>query len=266
MNDTVESKFNPKDAFCEIKRQWTEWAERNNAKKWILGISGGKDSLVVAALASRIFGYENVYGVMMPNGIQSDQGDAERAIKETGINPLEVNIGKAYEELIDGIAFCGIQGNRGNVHEDTRINLPPRIRMAVLFGIAQTIGAMVLNTDNLSERICGYSTLGGDDMGSYAPIQNLTVTEVLELGDWLGLPYDLVHKKPGDGLQKCGDEERLGLKYADLDVLIRTGIGSLELIATAINWYRRNRFKSKMIVLEGPEFGYPNAFSDGRIN
>ena len=117
-------------------------------------------------------------GQCYPCGVQKDQSDAARAIAVTGIVKAEANIGKVFEEMLDAIAYCGIvKDNKPSV--DTRINLPPRLRMAMLFGIGQSIGAFVLNTDNLSERITGYSTFGGDDFGSYAPIQDLTVTEVL---------------------------------------------------------------------------------------
>lgn len=257
-------EFNPEYAFGKIEEHWKNWADRSGAKKFILGMSGGKDSTIVAGLAARIFGPENIYGVMMPCGVQKDQSDAARAIAITGIVKAEANIGKAFEEMLDAIAYCGIVNNN-KPSVDTRINLPPRLRMAMLFGIGQSIGAFVLNTDNLSERITGYSTFGGDGFGSYAPIQDLTVTEVLRLGDWLGLPHDLVHKKPGDGLQEDGDEDRLGLKYADLDNLIRTGNGSDDLVERSTALYIKNRFKTDVVCLPGPTFGYPNGFWDGTV-
>lgn len=257
-------EFKPDEAFEAIKEHWTNWAEKAGAKKFVLGMSGGKDSTIVAGLAARIFGKENVYGVMMPNGTQTDKVDAENAIAVTGIVKAEANIGKMFEEAVDAIAYCGLLD--GKVSDDTRINLAPRLRMVMLFGIGQSIGAFVLNTDNLSERITGYSTFGGDDFGSYAPIQDLTVTEVVTLGDWLGLPYELVHKKPGDGLQASGDEERLGLTYEALDKLIRTGVGTDELIKRAVALYVKNRFKTDIICLPGPAFNnYPNGFRDGTV-
>ena len=120
-----------------------------------------------------------------------------------------------FYNLLDAFDANGIEPSI-----DTKINIPPRLRMTATYAVAQTFGGIVLNTSNLTEDILGYCTLWGDTTGSYAPIQGLTVTEVLKLGDYIGIPYDLVHKTPADGLQTLSDEERLGVKYADVDQFI----------------------------------------------
>ena len=132
--------------------------------------------------------------------------------------------------------------------------------MSTLFAVAQSVNGIVLNTCNLTEDILGYNTLFGDDSGSFAPIKRLTVTEVIKLGDWLGIPYELTHKTPVDGLQPLSDEEKLGMKYSDVDEFIRTGRynGNTELKDKIMNMYKKNRFKTLIVDLPCPEFNMPN--------
>lgn len=254
--------FDPETAYRIIRGHWLQFAGSTGIYKFVLGISGGKDSTVCAKLAADIFKPENVYGVMMPNGEQKDIADAEAVFEVTRINKLTINIGKAYEEMIDGIAYSGI--NEG-ISADTKINLPPRLRMAALYGVAQSVGGLVLNTDNAAEIGVGYYTIFGDGAGSYGPLRELTVGEVVALGDWLGLPKELTHKKPGDGLQEQGDEDRLGIKYSDLDRLIRTGHGNKAVIDKVCNMYRKNRFKMDIVNIPCPNMGYKNFLLTGKI-
>ena len=247
--------FNPEQAFNTISDDWKKWAAAHNVKQWVVGISGGKDSTVVAALAAKIFGADNVLGVLMPNGVQQDIKDSEAICSVLGIRHCEVNIGNAYEEMMDAVVFGALrpQGLK-RASADTVTNIPARLRMTTLYAIAQSTDRMVLNTSNLSEDVIGYCSLWGDDTGSYAPIQGLTVTEVISLGDWLGLPHNLTHKTPIDGLQPKTDEEKLGFSYADLDRYIREDIGTPELKAKVDALYLRNKFKTDMIHIEGPNF------------
>ena len=204
---------------------WTKSIlEKNHQTKIVIGISGGKDSSVVAAICAKAIDPENVIGVMMPCGIQKDIGDSQKLIDFLGIKSTTVNIGNAFNDLCNAINL-GVE-----LSYDTKTNLPARLRMSTLYAVAQTVGGFVANTCNLSEDYApgGYATLFGDNAGSFAPIQDMTVSEVIEVGEDLGLPYNLLHKTPIDGLQPLSDEEKIakqtGLKgwtYARFDKLIR---------------------------------------------
>ena len=204
---------------------WTKSIlEKNHQTKVVIGISGGKDSSVVAAICAKAIGPENVIGVMMPCGIQKDIGDSQKLINFLGIKSTTVNIGNAFNDLCNAINL-GVE-----LSYDTKTNLPARLRMSTLYAVAQTVGGFVANTCNLSEDYApgGYATLFGDNAGSFAPIQDMTVSEVIEVGEDLGLPYNLLHKTPIDGLQPLSDEEKIakqtgieGWTYARFDKLIR---------------------------------------------
>lgn len=242
--------FCPLTAYEIIADRWREWAKSVGAEKWVLGVSGGKDSTVVAYLAARIFGPENVYGVMMPCREQKDIADSLRVCELTGIHAKTVNIGDAFGSIITQIDAPS---------ETAKTNLPPRLRMAALYAVAQSVGGFVLNTCNLSEDTLGYSTLWGDSVGSFSPLQGLTVTEIISLGSWLGIPEDLICKTPADGLQDKTDEDNLGVKYADVDCLIRRGMADTPTMCRVKDLYARNRFKQQLIRLPGPRFDFlPN--------
>ena len=251
-------EFNPRSAYLRIRNHWQDWAKSVGATKWVVGISGGKDSTVVAALGENIFGKENVYGVLMPNGTQKDIEDSLEVCEHLGIRHVTVNIGPAYSAIISQIKFrlCNNFAipDVSEVSYDTETNLPARLRMATLYAVAQTVGGMVLNTCNLSEDTVGYATLWGDNAGSYAPIQGLTVTEIRQLGDWLELPHHLIPKTPIDGLQPLSDEDKLGFTYAELDKYIREDIGSPEFKERINQMYRKNKFKTDIVRIPGPNF------------
>ena len=253
--------FYPVEAFAVLQKHATEFLEKVGTKRVVLGISGGKDSTVAAAAFAKIVGPKNVFGVMMPCGVQADIDDSKRVIKELGINGLEVNIGAAFEELFDEVKFeseAAVRFDEALDFTTTKINMPPRLRMTTLYGVAQAINGIVLNTCDLSEDCCSYATLYGDCAGSYAPLQGLTVTEIIELGDCLGLPRDLVHKVPADGLQAQTDEDRLGFKYADLDLFIRKNLGTDEFKQMIHRKYLAGKFKTDMVRIPQPDYGYPN--------
>lgn len=255
--------FNPERAYNEIKAHWMQWASAVGVKGFVVGISGGKDSTVVAALAANIFGKENVVGVMMPNGEQADIKDSEDVCKFLGIRSVTVNIGKAYEELLDEVVFGALRPLGVNkASYDTITNMPARLRMSALYAVAQSMGGIVLNTSNRSENVVSFCTLYGDHSGSYAPIQDLTVTEVMQLGDWLGLPRNLVHKTPIDGLQPKTDEEKLGVTYADIDKLIRQGQATDEVRAKVESYYEHGKFKLDIVQMPGPTFDFPDYFGN----
>lgn len=247
--ELLKWKFDPAEAFGIIEADWKAWAEKVGCKKHVIGISGGKDSTVIAALACRIFGKENVVGVSMPCGVQKDIADANRVFEILEIEKFVVDISKAVDSLEIQVEDSGLM-----LSDDSLVNLPPRIRTATLFLVAQSFaGGMVVNTGNLSEAVTGYSTFGGDDFGCYGPLLPFTVTEILALGDWLGLPEELVHKTPADGLQPGTDESRLGFSYADLDVFIRSGkAASEDFKKKVLERFKKNQFKSEIIRIPRP--------------
>ena len=181
----------------------------------IVGISGGKDSSVVAALCVEALGKDRVIGVLMPCGVQHDIDMARLLVKHLGIRNYEINIQQAVEGVKMAMPF--------ELSTQSRTNLPPRIRMAVLYAVAQSHNGRVANTCNLSEDWVGYSTRYGDAAGDFSPCSYLTVQEVKQLGRELGLPEELVNKVPIDGLCGKTDEENLGFTYGELDRYIRTG-------------------------------------------
>lgn len=200
-----------------IKSWIKEWFKANGPQaSAVIGISGGKDSTIIAKLLVDALGKDRVVGVMMPNGEQKDISDSQRVIDLLGIKSYTVNIADA---------FNGLMGQLDNPSEDTKINIAPRLRMTALYAIAQSLpnGGRVCNTCNCSEDYVGYSTKFGDSAGDFSPCCEFTVTDMLKIGDALGLPKDLVHKTPSDGLCGKTDEDNLGFTYAELDHYIETG-------------------------------------------
>ena len=182
----------------------------------VVGISGGKDSSVVAALCAEALGRDRVIGVLMPNGVQHDIDMAELLVSHLGIRHYTVNIKDAVDGLTARIPF--------ELSEQSRQNLPPRIRMSALYAVSQSNNGRVANTCNLSEDWVGYATRYGDGAGDFSPCSRLTVQEVKAIGRVLGLPDVLVDKVPIDGLCGKTDEDNLGFTYAELDRYIREGI------------------------------------------
>lgn len=205
-----------------------DWFESTGGETAIIGISGGKDSTVCAALCVEALGVENVVGVMMPNTYQSDIEDSIKVCELLQIKNHLVNIGSTYDELIKALVFDGridFGKELRDVPYGIRTNLPARLRMATLYSIAAVYpNARVCNTCNRSEDYIGYSTKFGDSAGDFSPLSNLTVREVLEIGDELGLPHELVHKTPSDGMCGKSDEDNLGFTYETLDKYLLDGI------------------------------------------
>lgn len=207
-----------KDACVQWIRDWFE--ENGPGCNAVLGISGGKDSSVCAALCAEALGAERVIGVTMPNGAQPDIDDSFRLIGHLGIRKYHVNVGPAFEALMKEVE----EQLGGPASRQTRINMAPRLRMTALYAISQSNNGRVVNTCNLSEDWVGYSTRYGDAAGDFSPLGGLTVQEVVAVGKVLGLPLDLVEKAPSDGLTGLTDEDNLGFSYAVLDKYIRTGV------------------------------------------
>ncbi len=208
----------------------------------VIGISGGKDSSVAAALCVRALGRERVIGVLMPRGEQADIDCSRKLCEHLGIVNYTVNIENAINGLVGDIAPSL------EISRQAHINLPPRIRMATLYAVSQSVNGRVVNTCNLSEDWVGYSTRYGDAAGDFSPLSNLTVQEVKAIGHYLELPSDLVEKTPIDGLSGLTDEENLGFTYAELDRYIRTGeIDDLEKKEKIDRLNKQNLFKLSLM-------------------
>lgn len=213
--------FDAKKVKDELVAWIREYFENNAASytKAIIGMSGGKDSSVVAALCIEALGVERVYGVMMPQGEQPDIADAYAVCGHLGMRYNVINIGDSVKAVIDSMKEAGIK-----ITSAVLINTPARIRMTTLYAVSAALGGRVANTCNLSEDWVGYATKFGDAAGDFSPLANLTVTEVKAIGRELGLPSRFVDKVPLDGLCGKTDEENLGFTYETLDKYIRDGI------------------------------------------
>ena len=227
-----------------------DWFEENGKGcNAIVGISGGKDSSVVAALCVAALGKERVIGILMPNGTQSDIADSKQLVEHLQIKYYIVNIEESYEAVIASMAESGVE-----MSEQTKINLAPRLRMTTLYAFSQSMNGRVANTCNLSEDWVGYSTRYGDAAGDFSPLSHLTVQEVIEVGRFLGLPENLIVKTPSDGLSGMSDEDKLGFTYAVLDQYIRTGVCEDEKTKARIDYLNKlNAFKLKPIPGYEPE-------------
>ena len=239
--------------FEKIKNDCVEWVRKffeENGKgcNAIVGISGGKDSSVTAAVCAEALGKERVIGVLMPCGEQSDIDAAYTLVKHLGIKYCVINI----KDAVDGV--LNSMPEDMEISTQTRVNLPARIRMATLYAVAQSNNGRVANTCNLSEDWVGYSTRYGDAAGDFSPLSHLTVTEVKTIGALLSLPESLVNKVPTDGLSGKTDEDNLGFTYAELDRYIRTGeiddAAKKELIDTK---HKNNLFKLQLMPSFMPE-------------
>ena len=203
--------------------EWIKQYFEDNGKDCnaIIGISGGCDSSVTAALLVKALGKDRVIGVLMPNGNQYDIDCSYQLVKFLDIKHYVININKPYLELTKEIdTKLKIDSKSYDIY---RTNTPSRLRMATLYGISGLFNGRVANTCNLSEDYVGYSTKFGDSAGDFSPISNFTKTEVRELGEELGLPKNLIYKVPEDGMSFKSDEEKLGFTYEVLDKYIRTG-------------------------------------------
>ena len=232
-----------------------DWFDKNGKDcNAVVGISGGKDSSVVAALCVEALGKDRVFGVLMPNGYQSDLDDAYTLCKHLDIAHKAVNIEHIIDCYLEGTYWAISNFNKDiNCSEQTKINLPPRIRMTMLYAISQSINGRVACTDNRSESFIGYSTRWGDNVGDFSPLAGLTSDEVVAIGDLLGLPYELTHKTPTDGLCGKSDEDNFGFTYEILNKYIRTGICEDEEIKGKIDYlHNKNRFKLEPIPFYAP--------------
>lgn len=235
-------QFDAKKVRDDIINWIREWFEVNGKGcNAIIGISGGKDSSVTAALCAEALGKERVIGVLMPNGVQQDIDMSQLLVDHLQIRSITVNIGDTYQALLSAL-----NETMGTISQQTIVNIPPRLRMTTLYAVSQSNNGRVANTSNLSEDYVGYFTRGGDGVGDFGPISKLTVTEVKAIGRELGLPEVLVDKVPIDGLCGKTDEENLGFTYAVLDRYLREGINPDQEVKERIDHlHHMNAFKLK---------------------
>ena len=206
----------------------------------VVGCSGGKDSTVVLAALTKAIGPDRIYAILMPNGEQADIDDSYKICEYLGLKPHVCNIQDAYN---------GVVGSVSGEFEPTgqmKINLAPVLRMTTLKAISQCVNGRFTCNGNASEAYIGWFTIDGDDRGSVKPLINMTVTEVIQVGEALGLPDWMIHKTPTDGLCGQTDEDKFGFTYEVLDKYIRTGeIDDLEVKAKIDDMHKRNAFKLK---------------------
>lgn len=233
-----------KDACVKWIKDWFD--ANGKGCNAIVGISGGKDSSVVAALCVEALGKDRVIGVLMPNGRQKDIESAKQLCNFLDIGRYIINIGDTVSYMLSEIraSHHGSEVYVFDCSEQTKINLPARIRMTTLYAISQSHNGRVANTCNLSEDWVGYSTRYGDSAGDFSPLSRLTVSEVKAIGYELGLPKELIEKTPSDGLCGKTDEDNLGFTYAVLDKYIREGICENPITKIKIDvLHGRNLFK-----------------------
>lgn len=241
MNYTFDAKKTKEELINWIRNYFRKNGPECNA---VVGISGGKDSTIVAALCCEAIGKDRVIGVLMPQGVQDDIDVARELVKHLGIKSFEINIAETVNTLLAKGRIAGLCDSK-----QARVNLPARIRMATLFMVAQSRNGRVANTCNLSEDYVGWATLFGDGAGQFSPLGNLTVTEVKAIGRELGLPEKFIEKAPADGLTGKTDEDNFGFTYAFLDRYIRTREfgGDTATAAKIDKMHEANLFKLKLM-------------------
>lgn len=254
----AEYRFDAAAVRDRMVKEIKKLAEAQGFSKVVIGISGGKDSTVTAALCARALGKENVYGVMLPDGEQKDISDSIRVCEALGIQSRTVNIGAMHE------ALRAVTDQKENTAKDREFSVPysresdinvgPRLRMTTLRYIAQALGARLAGTGNLSELTVGYCTKDGDTSCDFSALGSLTSVEVVQIGLTMEeLPRELVQKTPTDGLSGKSDEERLGISYQDIHKYIRLGTcGDTETDEKIRKKERANMHKRRMPVILNP--------------
>lgn len=223
----AEYSFDPEQARERLVAKIRDFVRGAGVSRVVLGISGGKDSTVAAALCARALGTANVFGVMMPDGVQKDISDSMKLCRSLGINHRIVNISEMHNALLKAVEA----GSNGEIadfpvafSEESNVNVPPRLRMTSLRYVAQALGAFVCGTGNLSEATVGYCTKDGDTSCDFNPLGTLTSVEVVQMGLTMPeLPRELVQKTPDDGLSGVPDEVKLGLTYRQIHDYLRLG-------------------------------------------
>ena len=240
-----------KESIIQWIKDWFD-TQSNGAEGIVIGISGGKDSTVVAKLCVEAIGKERVFGVLMPNGKQKDIADSQRVCDLLGIRYIVVNISDMYYDFIRNISSEEItlsteDHNVVFLSDETKVNICPRIRMTTLYAIAQTKNYRVAGTGNATERVLGYFTKWGDGACDFNPLGFLTCTEVIRLGLDLDLPEELINKAPSDGLTGKTDEEQFGYSYKEIDEVLLEKVDNGEIYEFIRKLYDKNEHKIQPI-------------------
>ncbi|MBQ6974102.1 MAG: NAD(+) synthase [Oscillospiraceae bacterium] len=232
-------EFNPQKQLAGLLEWMAERMAACYGRTAVIGISGGKDSSVTAALAAACYGREHVYGVLMPDGVQPDIDYSQALVEHLQIPHTTINIHDAVTGVVGEMEKAGLTPSR-----QTLVNLPSRIRMATLYAVAQSLdGGIVINTSNLSEDWVGYCTVYGDSAGAFSPLGMYTTEEVIALGRVLGLPEKFLIKPPSDGLTGLTDEDNLGFTYHAVNQYIRHGVVEPDVKEKIDRKHAASRFK-----------------------
>ncbi len=231
--------FNPQIQLAGLLEWMNEMMQNCHGRTAVIGISGGKDSSTVAALAVAAYGRENVYGVLMPDGVQPDIDYSRGLVEHLQIPHCTINISDAVQGVLKEMERAGLTPSR-----QTTVNLPSRIRMSTLYAVAQSLpGGTVINTSNLSEDWVGYCTIYGDSAGAFSPLGMYTTEEVIALGRALGLPEHFLQKPPSDGLTGLTDEDNLGFTYHAVNEYVRRGVVDPAIKEKIDQKHKASRFK-----------------------
>ena len=236
-------EFNPQIQLAGLLEWMAEQMHACHGKTAVIGISGGKDSSTVAALAVAAYGRENVLGVLMPDGVQPDINYSQALVEHLDLPHTTINIHDAVQGVLNEMEKAGLTPSR-----QTKVNLPSRVRMATLYAVAQSVeGGIVINTSNLSEDWVGYCTIYGDSAGAFSPLGMYTTEEVVALGRQLGLPEKFLIKPPSDGLTGLTDEDNLGFTYHAVNEYVRRGTVDPAIKEQIDDRHRVSRFKFQTI-------------------
>ena len=249
-------EFNPQIQLAGLLEWMAEQMNACRGKTAVIGISGGKDSSTVAALAVAAYGRENVLGVLMPDGVQPDIDYSQALVQHLDLPHTTINIHDAVQGVLNEMEKAGLTPSR-----QTKVNLPSRVRMATLYAVAQSVeGGIVINTSNLSEDWVGYCTIYGDSAGAFSPLGMYTTEEVVALGRQLGLPEKFLIKPPSDGLTGLTDEDNLGFPYRAVNEYVRRGVVDPAIKKRIDSLHRASRFKFQTLPVY--HNGLPMALTD----
>jgi NAD+ synthase len=207
-----------KEYLLEIEEFLKNYLESSHCKAYVLGLSGGVDSSLVAAIARKAVGKDKLYCYAIDiDSNKADVEDAKQVAKELDLNLEIINLSKTYHLYL-------VELNGGEFLRLTKSNLKVRMRMVALFAFAQEHSGLVLGTDNMDERYVGYFTKYGDGAADVLPIVYLTKSEVREAAKSYGLSSLLANRVPSAGLfEGQTDEGEMGIKYEDLDKFLLGG-------------------------------------------